>query len=274
MSYLRRDEGFTCEKNDRNMKIIAGISERKISVYKFRRKRKIYCYFAGRTILLLSLLMIFSDPVARAQAVLGISAGSGTGTVTHSFTQSGEPLNLSYKGPGIFLSGELSWDRVYFDMSLSMLLTSDNVKLGDDKSDISGYSSDMALDFNAFGIGYLYPFNEKFGAGGALGFHVSSIILKPEDTGDISKLRLGGYYGLIGLNLMPRLRYSVSNSFKITINIPLGFDFGAMSEEVVVGGVSVGKSPAIVQPETLKPEFKGISYGIYISAGYFFKLHR
>jgi hypothetical protein len=119
-----------------------------------------------------------------------------------------------------------------------------------------------------------FPLNEKLGAGGPLGFHVSSIILTPDDLNDISKLRLGGNYGVIGLNIVPRLRYSISNSFKLTINLPVGFGFGAMSDDVVVGNIKVGKSPAIVQPETLKPEFKGFSYGIYLSAGYFFQLSR
>lgn len=220
------------------------------------------------------LLMLFICNRALSQAVLGISAGAGWGNVTHSFTQSGEHLRLSYPGPGAYFAGELSWDRVYFDLSLSMLFSSTNLKLGEASPDLADYTSKLALDFNAFGIGYLFPLNEKLEAGTALGFHVSSIILTPEDLNDMSKLRLGGNYGLIGLDLVPRLRYSISNSFKITVSLPLGFDFSAMSDDVVIGNMKVGKSPAIVQPETLKPEFKGFSYGLYISAGYFFKLTR
>lgn len=224
--------------------------------------------------LLSILLILFISRQALPQAKLGISAGAGMGNVSHSFTQSGEKIALSYPGPGTYFACELSWDRVYFDLSLAILFSTKNLKLGETTPDISDYNADLALDFNAFGIGYLFPLNEKLGAGGALGFHVSSIILTPDDLNDISKLRLGGNYGVIGLNIVPRLRYSISNSFKLTINLPVGFGFGAMSDDVVVGNIKVGKSPAIVQPETLKPEFKGFSYGIYLSAGYFFQLSR
>ena len=209
-----------------------------------------------------------------SQAVLGISAGAGAGNLSQRFTQSGNAVTFSYFAPGAYISGELSWKRVYFDMSLALLFASNNAMLGNETVDLSDYSTKLALDFNAFGIGYLYPLNDKFEAGGALGFHVAAPTFTPEDLNDMSKLRFGGYYGLIGFNVVPRIRYAISNSVKLTLNIPIGMDFGPMSEDIVVGNVHVGKSPAIVQPESLKPEFKGVTYGIYVSVGYFFKLNR
>ncbi len=148
------------------------------------------------------------------------------------------------------------------------------IKLGSSTADLSGYTSRLGFDFNAIGIGYLHPLNKKIGAGGALGFHVSSLIFTPEDTEDVTVLRFGGYYGLIGLDLVPRIRYTLSNSFMLTLSIPLGYDFGPMSEDVVIGGVTVGESAAIVQPASLIPDFTGFTAGLYLSAGYFFQLSR
>jgi hypothetical protein len=220
------------------------------------------------------LIVLFAENRAFSQAVLGLSAGAGIGKVSHSFTQFGDKQSLSFPGPGMYISGELSWEKLYFDMSLALLFNTGNVKLGETTPDLSGYTSVYALDFNAFGIGYKFPLNDKIEAGSALGFHVSSMYLNPEDQDDVTKLRLGGYYGIIGLDIIPRLRYSFSNSLKITLSVPLGIDFGPMSEDVVVGSIRVGKSPAIVQPSSLEPEFKGVSYGLYLSAGYFFQLSR
>ncbi len=226
------------------------------------------------TILIWIAIFIFISANGYSQAVLGISAGAGAGKLSQSFTESGNPVTFSYFGPGAYISGELSWKRIYIDMSLALLFSSNNVKLGDKKVDLSDYSTKLALDFTAFSIGYLYPISDKLEAGSAFGFHVAAPTLTPEDLNDVSKLRFGGYYGLIGLCVVPRIRYSVSSSVKLTLNIPIGMDFGPMSEDIVVGNVHVGKSPAIVQPESLKPEFRGVTYGIYASVGYFFKLNR
>ena len=209
-----------------------------------------------------------------SQAVLGFSAGAGGGKLSQTFTQSGNKVSLSYSAPGAYISGELSWKRIYFDMSLALLFASNNLKLGDQTVDLSNYSTKLAFDFTAFSVGYLYPVSDKLAMGSALGFHVAAPIFTPDDLSDMSKLRLGGNYGLIGLSIVPRIRYSINNSFKLTLNIPIGMDFGAMSEDVQVGDVQVGKSPAIVQPESLKPKFTGVTYGMYISLGYFFKLKR
>ncbi len=220
------------------------------------------------------IVVLFAGNRALPQAVLGLSAGGGIGKVSHSFTQSGEKQSLSFPGTGMYISGELSWNKLYFDLSLAMLFNTGNVKLGETTQDLSDYTSAYALDFNALGIGYKFSLNEKIEAGSALGFHVSSIYLNPEDQDDVTKLRLGGYYGIIGLDIIPRLRYSLSNALKITLSVPVGLDFGPMSEDVVAGNIRVGKSPAIVQPASLEPEFSGVSYGIYLSAGYFFQLSR
>jgi hypothetical protein len=159
-------------------------------------------------------------------------------------------------------------------MSIALLMAPSEIKLGSATPDLSDYTTRLGIDFNAFGIGYLHPLQEKIGAGGALGFHVSALTFTPENTDDVTLLRFGGYYGLIGLDLVPRVRYKISNSFRLTLNLPLGFDFGPMSEDVVIGGVTVGESAAIVQPASLVPDFTGFTAGLYISAGYFFQLNR
>ncbi|MBN1953376.1 MAG: hypothetical protein JW801_19380 [Bacteroidales bacterium] len=209
-----------------------------------------------------------------SQATLGLSAGAGVGTIKQNFTQNGAAAPLSFAAPGAYISAELVWDNMYIDMSIALLAAPSEVTLGSVSHDLSDYSSRMGMDFNAVGIGYLHPLKEKLSVGGALGFHVSSLAFTPENTEDVSLLRFGGYYGLIGLDLVPRIRYSVSDAFKLTISLPLGIDFGPMSEDVVVGGMDVGESPAIVQPSELIPEFTGVTAGIYITAGYFFKLNR
>lgn len=226
------------------------------------------------TILICITTLILTSIKGYSQAVLGISAGAGAGKLSQDFTQFGNPVTFSYQAPGAYMSGELSWNRIYIDMSLALLFGSDNAKLGDEKVDLSNYSTKLALDFTAVSIGYIYPINDKLAAGGALGFHVAAPTFTPDDLNDVSKLRFGGNYGLIGLCVVPRIRYSINNSVKLSLNIPIGMDFGAMSENIVVGNVNVGKSPAIVQPESLKPKFRGVTYGMYVSVGYFLKLKR
>jgi len=221
------------------------------------------------------IFLLFSSLNGYSQyATLGLSAGGGIGFIKENFTENGSGTPLSFTAPGPYFSAELLWDNVYFDMSLGLLLTPGVISLGEQSVDISNYPTKLGIDFNAFGIGYLHPFNDKISAGGALGFHVSSLMFTPEDEEDESLLRFGGYYGLIGLDLVPRIRYSISDSFKITVSIPLGCDFGPMSDEVVVGGTIVGEVPAIVQPASLVPNFNGLSMGLYITAGYYFQLNR
>ncbi len=101
-----------------------------------------------------------------------------------------------------------------------------------------------------------------------VGAYVALVRLHPEVQ---AKLAFEGYYGLIGLSFTPRLRYALSDSVALTLSVPLGLDFGQMSQDVVVNGVDTGyDSPAIVRPWDLKPEFKGFTAGVYLSVGYFF----
>ena len=209
---------------------------------------------------------------AYAQEVVGISGGLGAGSLTHQFTQDNRPANFTFSAPGANVALELMYGRVYFDMSFAALFAPFKETLGNNNIDKTGYSMNMALDFSAFSIGYLHPVSERLSMGGGLGFHVSGMTLRPSDESDIEKLRFGGNYGLIGLGLMPRVRYSLSEAVKLTLSIPVGIDFGAMSEDVVVGGVHYDKSPAIVQPASLIPQFKGFTTGIYLSIGYFMQL--
>ncbi|MEZ5071964.1 MAG: hypothetical protein R2751_13635 [Bacteroidales bacterium] len=223
-------------------------------------------------ILFLFFLCISLTAGLNAQATAGFSAGAGVGYLKHNFTQGGVETPLHFVAPAPYIAAELLWGNMYLDLSLGLLLAPSEVDFGSDPTDLTGYVSRLGFDFNAIGIGYLHPVNEKLGAGGALGFHVSSVTFTPEDTEDVSIFRIGGNYGAIGLDLVPRFRYAVSNSVRITVSLPLGIDFAPMSDDVVVGGVTVGESPAIIQPATLVPEFSGWTAGLYLTAGYFFQL--
>ena len=207
-----------------------------------------------------------------SQAYFGISGGLGAGNLTHKFTQNDQPANFSFTAPGANLSFELLVGQAYLDISLALLFAPFKETLGNKNVDKTGYSANLAMDFQAVSLGYLHPLNDQLSVGGAIGFHVSAPTLKPTDENDTEKLRFGGNYGLIGLGITPRARYSLSEKVKLTVSIPLGLDFGAMSEDVVAGGVNYGTSPAIIQPASLKPEFKGFTSGIYISIGYFMNL--
>jgi len=210
-----------------------------------------------------------------SQAVLGISGGLGVGSLSQKFTQHGQPANLTFTAPGANISAELLYGRGYMEMSFSLLFAPFKETLGNVAVDKSDLAINLGLDFTAIGFGYLHPINERLSVGGALGFHVSGLCLKPKDEDDVEKLRLGGHYGLIGIGLTPRLRYSLSEKVNLSVSIPIGFDFSRMSDEIVVGPARTGvTSPAIVQPASLKPEFKGFTAGVYVTIGYFMNLSR
>jgi len=204
-----------------------------------------------------------------SQAVIGISSGLGVGNLTQKFMQFDQTANFSFTAPGANFALELMYGQVYMDMSLAILFAPFKETLGGAGIDRTGYRMNMAWDFPAFTLGYLHPLNERLSIGGGIGFHVSAPVLMPSDESDYEKIRFGGNYGLIGLGLMPRLRYRLSEAVKLTLSIPVGIDMGATSEDVVVGGRNYGKSAAIVQPESLLPRFKGFTTGIYLSVGYF-----
>jgi hypothetical protein len=210
-----------------------------------------------------------------AQGILGLSAGVGYGAVSQNFAQAGAATSLAYAGPGAYLAGELDYGNWYGDMSLALIFGAKELEVGGKTWDLSGYSSNMAFDFTALGIGYLYPLGGTLSAGGALGFHVASIMLTPADENDSSLLALGGYYGVIGLDIVPRARYALGDKLALTLSLPIGLDFSKMSDEVVVMGTKTGaSSPAIVQPSSLIPKFTGFSIGAYVTISYFFQLAR
>jgi hypothetical protein len=226
-------------------------------------------FFPGLFILFLSIW----EP-GYSQAVLGISGGLGVGSLKQKFTQHNQPANLIFTAPGANISAELLYGQVYMEMSFSLLFAPFKETLGKSDVDRTDLAINLGLDFTAIGFGYLHPVNEQLSVGGALGFHVAGLTLKPKDENDVEKLRLGGNYGLIGLGITPRVRYSLNERVKLTVSIPLGFDFGPMSDDVNVGPARTGKSPAIVQPASMIPEFKGFTCGVYFTIGYFMNLSR
>ena len=219
--------------------------------------------------------LIFQGTTGYSQAVLGISGGLGVGSLTQKFTQHGQPANLTFTAPGANILAELLYGQVYMEMSFSLLFAPIKETLGNVAVDKSDLAINLGLDYTAIGFGYLHPVNDQLSVGGAIGFHVSGFCLKPKDEDNVEKLRLGGHYGLIGLGLTPRLRYSLSEKVNLSVSIPLGFDFSRMSDEVVVGPARTGvTAPAIVQPPSLIPEFKGFTAGVYVTIGYFMNLSR
>jgi hypothetical protein len=223
----------------------------------------------SRNLLLVLVIFLFSGQSLFSQVDFGVTLGGGYGKISHQFIQSGNRISFSYPAPALYVSGEMGIKRLYLDMSLAVLLASSNPTLGNSKVDLTGYKSNYGMDFT-LGIGYLFPLAKKLEAGGEFGFHVSSFTITPSDPNDINKLRFGGYYGIVGVGAEPRIRYTMNKKIKLSLNFPVGFDFIHMSEDVVVGGQTYGKSPAIVQPASLVPQFKGLSFGAYLSVGYFF----
>lgn len=203
-------------------------------------------------------------------AILTVSAGGGIGLLSENFTQSGSPTTLGYLAPGGYIDADIAWGDYYLDMGLSVLFAPLDVRLGTQKVDLSGYEMNLGLDFTAIGIGYLYRLEAVPGLalGGAVGFHVTAPMLTPPN-GDYTRLAFEGYYGLLGVTLTPRLRYSLGNSLVLTCSLPLALDFMAMSQDVVVGGVNTGlTSPAVVSPAGLTPAFTGFTAGLCLSMGY------
>lgn len=204
------------------------------------------------------------------------SVGGGAGYLSEDFTYNGDSVSLTYPAGGLRFNAELVWDRVYLEMALAALLFPQDVRLGGDTVDLSGYSQNSGADLTAFALGYSVPFMERFAFGTSLGFHFSSVSLSPKggpSGGDDSRLTLEGYYGLIGLNLTPRLRWYAGKSLVVTLEFPVGWDFGPVSEDVVMSGVKTGtSSPAIVSPAGLKPLFTGYTLGCYASLGYRFPI--
>lgn len=229
---------------------------------------------AARSCIAAALLALGLGSGAGAQAILGVSLGGGLGSLKQDFKRAGSPVSFVYAGPGAFVDLELDYGRAYMEMSLATLFAPISARLGGEEVDLSGYDLNSAEDFTAIGFGYLFPLGERLSLGGALGFHVAAPVLSPSVEDD-AKLAFEGYYGLIGLSIVPRLRYALNDRLALTISLPLGLDFGQMSEEIVIDGVDTGyTSPAIVRPWDLKPLFTGFTVGLYASIGYFFQLKR
>ena len=225
-----------------------------------------------RVIVICVVVAALGSAGAYAQAaVYGLSVGGGFGDLNESFTMSGQSASLVYAAPAGYIDFEVDWGSFYLDMGLGVLVMPVTATLGGTPLNLNGYEVNIGLDFTAMGIGYLFPLGNGLSAGGAVGFHVSAPMLTPPND-DPTMLALEGSYGLIGINLVPRVRYELSKSFVITLSVPVGFDFSRMSDEVVlVGGIDTGAtSPAIVRPATLVPGFNGFSVGVYLTVGYLF----
>jgi hypothetical protein len=227
-----------------------------------------------KSIVVFFLLFAVASGASAQTAIFVGSLGAGYGRLSEAFTQNGRSAELTYSAPGGYMDLELDWDRFYFDMALSILFPPATVTLGGAAVDTSGYELNLGADFTALGIGWLQPLGMGLSLGGSLGFHVSAPELTPPGE-DPARLGLGGYYGLIGLSVTPRLRYRIADFLSITLSVPVGLDFSPMSDEVVVLGVDTGSSsPAVVSPAGLKPLFRGWTIGAYLAASFMVPLAR
>jgi len=207
--------------------------------------------------------------MAEGQTLLGLSLGAGYGGLKEDFNQGGSAATLLYSGPAVNIEAELIFGDLYANMALGLIVMP-AVTLAGAVVDTTGYETNLGFDFTALGLGYQVKLSERLKAGAAIGFHVSGPSMTPPGE-DSTKVGFGGYYGLIGVDLIPRVRYSFGDNFALTLGLPLGLDFSAMSTDVVVFGQPTGAtSPAIVTPSTLQPKFFGLSYGLYLSLCYLF----
>lgn len=215
------------------------------------------------------ILMVIPLSVSAQFATLTISAGGGAGFVSQDFEDAGQPVSLNYFAPAAVLSAELTWDHFYLEMLFSAMFLPFQVTLGNSEQDLTNYSINMGLDFNAAGLGYEFNVSDVISLGLSLGFHVSSIMLSPEYE-DPLKLTLEGSYGLIGVSVNPRIRFHITDSLVSTISILAAYDFSRISDELVIPGLGPTGSttPAIVGPAGLTPLYKGFSLGAYITFGY------
>lgn len=228
----------------------------------------------GKPRLVLALLLAAASGAYAQTALFVGSLGGGYGRLSEAFTQDGRNAELAYAAPGGYLDLELDWDCFYLDMALGLLFPPATVSLGGRPVDMSGYELNLGADFTALGIGWLQPIGMGLSLGGSLGFHVSAPVLAPPGD-DPARLALEGNYGLIGVSVTPRIRYRIADFLSITLSVPVGIDFGPMSDEVVVLGVDSGaSSPAIVAPSGLEPRFSGWTIGAYLAASFMMPLRR
>jgi hypothetical protein len=227
-----------------------------------------------KSVILSVYIMLFLSLGLHSQtALLTLSGGAGFGYLSEDFEDKGNAAALHYAAPAGLIAGELGWGDFYMEMSLAVLFQPLVSTLGDASVDLSDYELNMGLDFTAIGLGYEFALNEKLKLGGAMGFHVSSLSLSPPNS-DYTRLALEGYYGLIGVNVTPRLRYRINETLVATLSVPVGFDFGPMSEDVIVADSSGNlidtgvDSSAVVTPEGLTALYKGFTCGLYMSIGY------
>lgn len=220
------------------------------------------------------LMVIFLPLFSENGTEAGFSLGTGIGQIRHDFKDSGVDKTLVYTAPAVYLDGEFAGENVYLNIALSVLFLPINVSMGGDAVNLENYSMNSAADMTLIGIGYRYPLNDKMELGASLGFHMSMISLVPPNE-DTTMLTLDGYYGLIGLSVTPRIRYALSENTRIALNIPIGLDFGKMSEENTdASGNPTGTSnPAVIYPDTLEALYKGFTLGIYVSVGYYWSFH-
>ncbi len=197
---------------------------------------------------------------------LVISGGAATGYIQQQFSQSGKDTAFVYFAPGGYVDAEFDWNGFFMDIPLSFLFSPFTVSLGGQAVDVSGYTANNAADF-ALNIGYLFPVMTGLSVGGAVGLHVSGPWLEAPNN-DQTRLNLIDY-GLVGVNLLARVRYSFAGSWSVTLTVPVGIDLTYMNPDVVVAGQDTGVTiPATIYPTSLTPKNTGMTYGLTLAVGY------
>ena len=216
------------------------------------------------------LVCLCSFPLVSQSLDVVVSGGVATHYISQDFTQAGQPTTFTYFAPGVYLDAEMDWGGFFMDIPLSFLFAPFSASLGGQTLNLSSYGVNNAVDFS-LNLGYLFPLNPGLSVGGAVGLHVSGPWLEaPNDNPSMFNLI---DYGLIGVNLLARVRYTLMKSLYLTLTVPVGIDLTYMNPDIVVGGVDTGVSvPATIYPSSLRPQNTGMTYGATLSVGYAFPI--
>lgn len=215
--------------------------------------------------LIVALLAIAAASGAMAQSRgMAFSLGAGYGRLSETFSMDGARLELVDSSLGIYADMEVDLGNLYIHASASSLVPPSSVSLGGNPVDLGDYDFSRGGECTVIGLGWLQELGGGLSLGGSLGFHMSMPRLSPND--DSSLLALEGNHGLIGVSVLPQLRYRISKFYAITLSVPVGFDFGPMSDGFFGLGLDTGlSSPPRVRPEGLTPQFRGWTVGAYLS---------
>jgi hypothetical protein len=217
----------------------------------------------------LSFLVLGGNIFAQNMA-FRVSGGACTVFISQGFTEGGQKTDFTYAAPGAFISAEFDIGGFFMEFPLGFVFAPYIKTLGGQNLDLSNYPVNNAADF-ALDIGYMFDIGGGMSVGAGGGLHVSGPWLEaPND--DPSMFNLIDY-GLVGISLIARFRYSFMPNLGISVCVPIGIDLTYMNPDVVAGGANTGVTiPATVYPSSLTPDNTGFTAGLAITVEYMFSL--